>query len=221
MKKNWLAVLIVLMMVLGMAGSAAAEVDEREEGEGGPPDWVVEMQKARDQFLEDFDPDQDEDEMEGPPAFIHEMLKQKFHPMGKDKLIIHGKPLESPLPPVIKEGRTLIPVRAVMNGLGAYVDWNPETNEVTITKGDDEIVIVLTLGEETYTVNNVDFTLDVQAQLIGNRTYVPLKFIAVALGEDIFWNEETKEVFVGRGREIAEAAKEMAGEMKNDDDDDD
>jgi hypothetical protein len=93
-------------------------------------------------FGNEYDPDEDEDEMEGPPAFIRDMLEQKFHIMGKDKLIIHGQPLESDLPPVIKHGRTLIPVRAVMNGLGAYVDWNPETNEVTITKGDDEIVIV-------------------------------------------------------------------------------
>jgi hypothetical protein len=45
------------------------------------------------------------------------------------------------------------------------------------------------------------YALDVEAQLIGNRTYVPLKFIAVALGEEIFYDELTKEVFVGRGRE--------------------
>jgi hypothetical protein len=42
-------------------------------------------------FWREYDPDEDEDEMEGPPEFIRDMLEQKFHIMDKNKLIIHGQ----------------------------------------------------------------------------------------------------------------------------------
>jgi hypothetical protein len=43
--------MIVLMMLLGMAGTAAAEVDVKEEEGEGRPDWVVKMQEARDEVF--------------------------------------------------------------------------------------------------------------------------------------------------------------------------
>ena len=41
--------------------------------------------------------------------------------------------------PLIVNERTLLPIRAVIEGIGGEVGWNGETSEVTLTYGNDEI----------------------------------------------------------------------------------
>src|SRR5690606_24707622 len=83
-----------------------------------------------------------------------------------------NKDVKFDTPPVIKEGRTLIPVRALTQGFGAELEWNAEEKKVTITKGDVEIV--LHLDSRTATVNGEEVELDVPSTAYNNRTYVPL-----------------------------------------------
>lgn len=138
-----------------------------------------------------------------------ELKTQRPEEQTKEKGVkVRGMNLKFDVPPVIKEGRMLIPIRAVMNGLGAQVEWNSETKEVTVTRGDK--IIVLNLQDGTATVNGETITLDVAAQNIENRTFVPLRFIAQTLGEKVAYNEETGEVTIGDG---AEAAPEEGAEQ--------
>ncbi|OGO86672.1 MAG: hypothetical protein A2Y24_03655, partial [Clostridiales bacterium GWE2_32_10] len=51
-------------------------------------------------------------------------------------IFARGKTLKFDLPPVIKEGRTLIPIRALSEAYGFEVNWDAETKKITITKGD-------------------------------------------------------------------------------------
>jgi N-acetylmuramoyl-L-alanine amidase len=37
-------------------------------------------------------------------------------------------------PPIIREGRTMLPVRFISENLGCQVDWNAATQEVLVTK---------------------------------------------------------------------------------------
>lgn len=97
-------------------------------------------------------------------------------------------------PPVIKNGRTLIPVRAISEGLGAEVKWNAEENKVTITKDGKEIV--LQLGSNIAYINGVETQLDVPAETMNNRTIVPLRFIAESLGLKVEWNQENETIEV-------------------------
>lgn len=98
-------------------------------------------------------------------------------------------------PPVIKAGRTLIPIRAITEGLGATVTWDPQ-QKVTITKND--ITIVITLGSNKALVTDKNGTkevvMDVKAGLTNNRTYVPLRFVAETLGLKVNWDKDTKTV---------------------------
>lgn len=91
-------------------------------------------------------------------------------------------------PPVIKHGRTLIPVRAVSEAMGATVEWNDEEKIATITK--DEIVIKFNLAENKVYVGEAEVALDVPAEVMNNRTMVPLRFIAEQLGLNVEWDEE-------------------------------
>ncbi|EMT38988.1 Copper amine oxidase [Thermoanaerobacter thermohydrosulfuricus WC1] len=111
----------------------------------------------------------------------------------KGKVFVNKKEIKfDDVPPVIKDERTLIPVRAVMNGLGAKVDWDRETKTVTITKGDTTIQLVL--GETKVLVNGKEYTLDVPAMEISNRTFVPVRFISEILGGKVNYDKETGDI---------------------------
>lgn len=129
---------------------------------------------------------------------------------------VRGMNMKFDVPPVIKEGRTLIPVRAIMNGLGADVQWDQESNTVTITRDDVTIILNLETGEAT--VNGESITLDVPAQVLSNRTFVPLRFIAQTLGEKVSYNEETGEVDIGEDTE-EDTEEEIADDTEEDTDD--
>ncbi len=113
----------------------------------------------------------------------------------EDRIKVKGNNLKLDVPPVIKEGRTLIPVRAVSQGLGADVVWDADSKTITITRGDVKVVLVLDKAE--YWVNGQVKTLDVPAQLVSNRTFVPLRFIAEALGEKVAYDPDTGDIDVG------------------------
>ncbi|WP_051280129.1 stalk domain-containing protein [Anaerovorax odorimutans] len=95
-------------------------------------------------------------------------------------------------PPVIKEGRTLIPVRAITEGFGAEVDWNSESKEVTITK--DDTTITLTLGNNVAIVNGEEVTLDTKANTMNKRTYVPLRFIMETFNKQVSYDNGIVEI---------------------------
>lgn len=91
-------------------------------------------------------------------------------------------------PAYIKGGRTIIPVRAITEGLGATVAWNPDTKSVTVTK--DGIEIILTMNSTQVLVNGVEQQIDVPAEITNGRTYVPLRFISETFGLLANWDAE-------------------------------
>lgn len=105
-------------------------------------------------------------------------------------MTIDGKPLNLDVPPTIVEGRTLVPVRAIFENLGANVAWNNETKEITATKG--ETIIKLQLDNTTAYINDVATTLDVAATSIDGRTLVPARFVAEATGAKVDWDSSTR-----------------------------
>jgi hypothetical protein len=99
--------------------------------------------------------------------------------------------------PYIKNNRTLVPVRFVVEQLGAQVGWNNKNQEVKIEK--DGKKIILKIGSKVVTVNGSKVTLDAPAELKGDRTMVPLRFISEAFGAEIKWNNTAKSVFIITG----------------------
>lgn len=99
------------------------------------------------------------------------------------------------LPPVIKDGRTLIPVRAITEGLGATVDWDKETKKITITK--DDKTIELWLGKNIALVNGEEVPLDTKPEILNSRTIVPVRFISETFNLKVNWygdGEDTIEI---------------------------
>ena len=88
--------------------------------------------------------------------------------------------------PVIVNDRTLVPVRAIIEAAGGTVAWNGGTQETTLNY--NEGVIRLTIGNTTAYLNNEAQTLDVAPAIIGDRTMLPIRFIAEGFGFTVGWD---------------------------------
>lgn len=94
---------------------------------------------------------------------------------------VEGKMIEfEDQEPVIKNSRTLIPFRGVLENLGAEVNWDQEKKMVTTSLGDKKIE--MTIGQETIKVDGKDVKLDVAPMIINNRTMIPLRGVLENLG---------------------------------------
>ncbi|AIQ56210.1 stalk domain-containing protein [Paenibacillus borealis] len=96
---------------------------------------------------------------------------------------------QNDVPPVIQEQRTLVPIRAVAEALGAEVKWDHATKTATITL--DGKVLTMTLGE-------LIEGMDVPAQAIDGRIMVPLRYVSEALGAYVMWFPQDKRIEVIR-----------------------
>lgn len=117
--------------------------------------------------------------------------------IGKPTMLVNGieKPIDAEgTVPVIVQNRTLLPVRAVIEELGGTVQWNGDTQTVTLTCGEDEIR--LTIDDTAAYINGVAQTLDVPPTLINDRTMLPIRFIAEGFRLAVSWNQAAQTVTI-------------------------
>ena len=108
-------------------------------------------------------------------------------------LMIDGEVVSNlPTPPVIRQDRMLVPARAVFESLGATVDWNPNTSTVYIQYGEKNITLVI--GRNTLLVNDQTVDMPVAAQIINERTMIPLAAVATNLGFEVLFVDYTVHV---------------------------
>lgn len=101
--------------------------------------------------------------------------------IGSNDFVINNNIVTVPdAAPYIVNDRTYVPFRALGEALGAKVVWDNDARTVTYTLGDTEIV--MTIGDTTYTINGVEKSMDVAPEITGDRTYVPVRFVAEGLG---------------------------------------
>ncbi|HYF91579.1 MAG TPA: N-acetylmuramoyl-L-alanine amidase family protein [Symbiobacteriaceae bacterium] len=109
---------------------------------------------------------------------------------------VEGKPLEMSVPPIIMEDRTMVGVRFVGEAVGGTLTWDPVTRQVTVTRGAD--TVILRVGQKQALINGKAEELPVAPQIVDDRTMVPLRFIAEALGGTVEWNDSTRTVNILR-----------------------
>ncbi len=91
-------------------------------------------------------------------------------------------------------GRTLVPMRAIFEALGATVDWNAKEGIITAYKGDTEVQ--LSISSPIALINGKEVVMDTPVQLVLDRTLVPLRFVSNALGAEVNWDGSTKTVTI-------------------------
>lgn len=94
---------------------------------------------------------------------------------------INGITYQSDTQPVVLNGRTFVPYRLLAEALGGAVNYDNSTQTITTVYGGTSII--MTIGSKNYTVNGTPATMDVEPYINSdNRTMVPLRFLAEALG---------------------------------------
>ena len=110
------------------------------------------------------------------------------------KVVVGGKAIKFDVKPRIINGRTMVPLRAIFEALGATVDWDDTTKTVTSKKGDT--TIKLTVNRASMEVNGERVQIDSAACIIGGRTLVPVRAISEAFQLKVDWDDGTNTVII-------------------------
>ena len=118
----------------------------------------------------------------------------KDRPSSEIAVKLNGKYMTFDVDPILMNDRTMVPFRAIFEALGCTVDWNDDTQTAKGTR--NGMVIRLPIGSKNAKVNGKSVTLDQPAELVNDRTLVPLRFVSESLGAAVDWNDATQTVTI-------------------------
>lgn len=107
--------------------------------------------------------------------------------IGSTAALVDDRAIINDVAPVIRNDRTLVPIRVITEALGGQVAWNEAAKEVILTVNGKEIKMTIGKVLEKYGVAPV---------IIGGRTFVPVRFVADELGAVTTWDDATKTVTI-------------------------
>lgn len=107
-------------------------------------------------------------------------------PSPRVKIELDGYPLQVNPEPLIYEGRTLVPFRALAESLGLTVGFDAGTDTVLAANG--QMDIRMQIGGHTATVNGQPVALDVPPMILQDRTFVPARFLSESVGAQVAWD---------------------------------
>ncbi len=101
--------------------------------------------------------------------------------------------------PNIVNGTTLIPLRGLLELMGAEISWNGDNQVIGVTGS--EIDITLQIGYklvfvEDPTYGTLRYTLRTVPVIKDSRTFIPVRFVSEQLGYNVAWNGETGEITI-------------------------
>ncbi len=119
--------------------------------------------------------------------------------IGQETFTVNDSTRTLDSPPIIKNNRTLLPIRAVVEALGGTVGWDATERKVTVTLG--STTLELWIGKSIAKVNGVNTPIDpanskVVPEIINSRTMLPLRFVTENLGCDVQWDGTTKTITI-------------------------
>lgn len=103
--------------------------------------------------------------------------------------------------PIVEDGRTLVPVRAIVENMGAIVDWESKTQTVKITLDGKTSVLRVDINDMIFgTIANPDesklIKLDVPPRIYNGRTLLPIRAVVESFGGSVEWIETAKRIYV-------------------------
>ena len=113
------------------------------------------------------------------------------------KIVINGTELkiaENDTKPFIEDGRTLVPMRAIFDALGASIEWDDATK--TVTSKSDNGSVEMQIGSDIVKINGNEVKTDVPAKIVNERTVVPVRVISEGMNCKVDWSPETQTVTI-------------------------
>ncbi len=119
--------------------------------------------------------------------------------IGSKNMYVNGKLVVLDSAPIIRNDRTLLPIRFVAEALGAQVGWDDSTKKVTIQ--DSSTKIEMWINKPTAIVNGKAVYIDpanhnVVPVIVNARTMLPVRFVAESLGAQVEWDEALQKITV-------------------------
>lgn len=118
----------------------------------------------------------------------------------KVTIMLDGKELSCDVAPQLVNSRTMLPMRAIFESLGAEVNWMGDDEIIIATRG--EYMIALQIGNPVMSLQKISdsknevIELDVAPYLHNDRTMVPVRAVAEALECQVDWIDETWTVVI-------------------------
>ena len=107
---------------------------------------------------------------------------------------LNGEKMTFDQPPIIRDDSTLVPFRAIFEGLGMSVDWNGDERQVSAENNNTKILLYI--NSPVMYVNGAEKTLLTPPIIYNDRTLVPLRAVSEAVGTDVQWDGETRTVTI-------------------------
>lgn len=114
--------------------------------------------------------------------------------VGSNLGTFNAREFEIDAPPILVNGRVLVPLRTIAEIFGADIVWKPETKKVNISLRN--ITILLTVGKQEAVLNGKAVLLDSPPVINNGRVMVPLRIISEAFQSEVEWNQEEKNVII-------------------------
>ncbi len=118
-------------------------------------------------------------------------IVDSIHFTSHDTIVrLNGTGIDFTQRPMMYNNRTMVPLRAIFEAMGATVNWDDATKTVTAEKGDTKIS--LTINSNILYKNGEEIQLDASAILYNSTTLVPVRAVAEAFGAQVSWNENAR-----------------------------
>lgn len=135
--------------------------------------------------------------------------------LGSSKATINNVRYILEQPPLVVNGRSMVPLRFFTEALGASITWNAADRSVHVENA--EVSAILYINNRKATVNDKVVTMDAAPMIFSGRTLVPVKFISEVLGYKVEWLESSKTIIISGfvAKETALVA-DLLAEMRTD-----
>jgi len=114
--------------------------------------------------------------------------------MGSRQAVVNGKAHTLDAAPTTLNYRTMVPLRFIGEAIGAKVDWNGATREITIVH--EGQIITLGLDNSVATVNGKTVVMDAPATSIQGITMVPVRFVSENLKQEVTFDNKTRKITI-------------------------
>lgn len=120
---------------------------------------------------------------------------------GRIAIEVDGETLRMDVAPEVRNQRTMVPLRAVAEALGADVEWIPESEQILLKRAGTRVV--MTLNSTDALVNEEKAEMDVAPYATEGRTMLPARYVAEFLGQRVEWNGRKQLVIIEEEKSVA------------------
>ena len=117
------------------------------------------------------------------------------------EILLDGQTLELDVFPEVKNERTMVPIRAVAEALGADVEWVQDTQKIVMTRAG--VTVTMTLNSTTAAIDGETVEMDVAPYATDGRTLIPARYVAEFFGQKVDWDGNRRQVLIEEDKTVA------------------